>query len=172
MRQITQTVAGLLLLAGLVAARADVAATASNDAVMDAEAFADTASEALDVMAKEAEGRGMKGVAVIAFMPDGVPQGWHSRMRVVGGFVQGKSNVLGIAYGKVAEMANTLEDSGLAGRTPLKGEYGYRGGAIRRVPGGHLLAAFSGGSSDDDLAVANLGLDVLDAAERAAAVAR
>jgi hypothetical protein len=34
------------------------------------------------------------------------------------------------------------------------------------VIGGHLLAAFSGGKDTDDLDVANLGLDLLEAAAK------
>jgi hypothetical protein len=46
-------------------------------------------------------------------------------------------------------------------------QLGYKGGAIRKVTGGHLLAAFSGGKDTDDLDVANLGLDLLEKAMRA-----
>lgn len=126
-----------------------------------AERFEATAPAAIDAMVREARGRGMKGVAAVAFVPGGATGAWVSRMQVVDSFVLGGANVLGIAYGKLAEMADTLEDSGGKARPPLRGEYGYRGGAIRRVPGGYLLAAFSGGADTDDLAVANVGLDHL-----------
>lgn len=126
-----------------------------------AERFHADASKALDAMAGEAKKRSMKGVAVIAFVPGDATQGWTSHMRVVDSLVLGKANVLGVAYCKLSEMADTLTDSGSKVRPPLHGELGYRGGAIRKVDGGYLLAAFSGGKDTDDLDVANVGLDVL-----------
>jgi hypothetical protein len=130
--------------------------------------FEEAAAGALDWMVKEARTRGMKGVAVVAFAPGDATREWSSRMRVVESFVHGKANVLGIAYAKLSEMADTLEDSGRKTRPPLHGELGYKGGAIRKVPGGHLLAAFSGGKDTDDLVVANVGLDALEKALAAA----
>jgi len=125
------------------------------------ERFTAAAGKALDAMVKEAEARKMKGVAAIALVPGDKTLDWHSRMRVVDSLVQGKANVLAIAYCKLSEMADTLQDSGSKVRPALHGELAYRGGAIRKVPGGHLLAAFSGGKDTDDLAVANIGLDAL-----------
>ena len=127
-------------------------------------AFAETAAGALDAMVKEAQARGMKGVAVVAFVPGDETREWSSQMRVVGSFVHGKANVLAIAYCKLSEMADTLKDSGSKIRPTLHGELGYKGGAIRKIPAGHLLAAFSGGKDTDDLVVANAGLDVLEEA--------
>lgn len=125
-------------------------------------AFGGLAPKALDAMAAEAKARNMKGVAAIAFVPGDKTQGWISQMRVVDSMVLGKANVLGIAYCKLSEMADTLTDSGSKVRDTLHGELGYRGGAIRKVPGGYLLAAFSGGKDTDDLDVAKIGLDVLE----------
>ena len=133
-------------------------------AVDAAAAFSGTAERALDGMAKEAAARQMKGVAVIAFVPGDATRSWSSQMRVVDAFVLGQANVLGIAYAKMSEMADTLENSGGGKRPPHHGEFGYKGGAIRKVAGGHLLAAFSGGKDTDDLDVANLGLDLLEKA--------
>lgn len=135
-------------------------------AVDAAGAFSGTAEQALEAMAKEATARQMKGVAVIAFVPGDATRSWSSQMRVVDAFVLGQANVLGIAYAKLSEMADTLENSGSGRRPPHHGEFGYKGGAIRKVPGGHLLAAFSGGKDTDDLDVANLGLDLLERAVR------
>ena len=135
-------------------------------AVDAASAFNGAAEQALEAMAKEATARQMKGVAVIAFVPGDATRSWASQMRVVDAFVLGQANVLGIAYAKMSEMADTLENSGSGKRPPHHGELGYKGGAIRKVPGGHLLAAFSGGKDTDDLDVANLGLDLLEKALR------
>ena len=128
--------------------------------------FSGAAENALEAMAKEATARQMKGVAVIAFVPGDATRSWASQMRVVDEFVLGQANVLGIAYAKMSEMADTLENSGSGKRPPHHGELGYKGGAIRKVPGGHLLAAFSGGKDTDDLDVANIGLDLLEKALR------
>jgi hypothetical protein len=68
---------------------------------------------------------------------------------------------LGIAYTKAAEMADTLAHSGGGVRPPKKGEYGWRGGLVKKVKGGFLFAAFSGGPSSDDLKVSRAGLKVL-----------
>ena len=158
----------LLMAAGLAAAGRATA----QDAAGGGEQFTAAAGRALDAMVKEAENRKMKGVAAIAFVPGDKTLDWHSRMRVVDSLVQGKANVLAIAYCKLSEMADTLQDSGSKLRPPLHGELGYRGGAIRKVPGGHLLAAFSGGKDTDDLAVAVIGLDSLEKTLAEAAAAR
>jgi predicted membrane-bound mannosyltransferase len=127
-----------------------------------AAAFNRAAEQTLDAMVKEATARQMKGVAVIAFVQGDATRSWASQMRVVDALVLGQANVLGIAYAKMSEMADTLENSGSGKRPPHHGELGYKGGAIRKVTGGHLLAAFSGGKDTDDLDVANLGLDLLE----------
>jgi len=72
--------------------------------------------------------------------------------------VLGKSNVLGVAYTKAAEMADTLQNSGGGLRPPYKGEFGFKGGVIQKTSSGYLLAVFSGGKSEDDVAVAQAGL--------------
>ena len=38
------------------------------------------------------------------------------------------ANLLGIAYAKAAEMADTLKDSGSHVRPPMTGEFGWEGG--------------------------------------------
>ena len=137
-------------------------ATAEEPAKDAAARFHTDAPKALEAMVKDAKARSMKGVAAIAFVAGDTTQDWVSRMRVVDSLVLGKANVLGVAYCKLAEMADTLKDSGSKVRPPLNGELGYRGGAIRKVAGGYVLAAFSGGKDTDDLAVANIGLGVLE----------
>lgn len=137
-------------------------AVAQEPAATVADRFHADATKALDAMAAEAKARNMKGVAAIAFVPGDKTQGWTSHMRVVDSMVLGKANVLGVAYCKLSEMADTLTDSGSKVRDTLHGELGYRGGAIRKVAGGYLLAAFSGGKDTDDLDVAKIGLDVLE----------
>ena len=132
-------------------------------------AFNETADEALQAIRQRAEELNMKGVAIVAASQGDRVQSWLSKMLVVGIMKKGPTqdepemNLIAIAYSKAAEMADTLKASG--GRTPpLKGEFGWRGGVIARGKAGYLFAAFSGGSSADDVKAANAGLAVLKAA--------
>ncbi|MGC0775110.1 MAG: hypothetical protein WB543_19400, partial [Candidatus Acidiferrum sp.] len=68
------------------------------------------------------------------------------------------ANLLGIAYAKAAEMADTLKDSGSQVRPPMTGEFGWTGGVIVRGKSGYLIAAFSGGKSEDDVQVSRAGV--------------
>jgi uncharacterized protein GlcG (DUF336 family) len=68
------------------------------------------------------------------------------------------ANLLGIAYAKAAEMADTLKDSGSQVRSPMTGEFGWNGGMIVRGKSGYLIAAFSGGKSEDDVKVSRSGI--------------
>ena len=58
-------------------------------------------------------------------------------------------------------MAETLKNSGSAGRPPMTGETGWQGGLIKKGQAGYLIAAFSGGPSESDLKVSQAGLEVL-----------
>jgi len=73
---------------------------------------------------------------------------------------RGATNLLAIAYSKAAEMADTLEHSGGGSRPPLFGEHGFGGGRMAQAKTGVLLAAFSGGPSEDDALVSQAGLEV------------
>ncbi|MFI5380112.1 MAG: ABC transporter substrate-binding protein [Tepidisphaerales bacterium] len=127
------------------------------------------ADKALLAMTKRAEELKIKGVAVVAYIEGDSVKGWSSKMAVVGSLKNAPtdkdrgSNLLGIAYAKAAEMADTLKDSGSAGRPPMTGEFGWKGGLIAKVKTGYAIAAFSGGPSEDDLKVSRAGLDVLAA---------
>jgi len=72
-----------------------------------------------------------------------------------------KDNMLGIAYSKASEMADTHQNSGSGLRAVYRGELGYQGGLIQKVNSGYILAVFSGGASEQDLVVAKIGLDWL-----------
>jgi hypothetical protein len=107
------------------------------------------------------------GVAVLAYFDGDKPQSWDSRMLVVGrmkddakGTDKG-SNLLGIAYAKASEMADTLKDSGSQVRPPMTGEFGWQGGVIVPCGSGYLIAAFSGGKSEDDVLVSRAGVEAL-----------
>jgi hypothetical protein len=127
------------------------------------------ADKALESMRKRATELGIGGVAVVAYFEGERPQAWSSKMIVVDrmkdiptGDSKG-ANLLAIAYQKACEMADSLKASGEAGRPPMTGETGWKGGVIVRGKNGYLIAAFSGGPSEDDVKVSRAGVDVLRA---------
>jgi len=122
------------------------------------------AAAALQAMKARAEELKVGGVAVLAYFEGDKIQAWSSKMLVVGRLkdeptaTDKGANLLGIAYAKAAEMADTLKDSGSKVRPPMTGEFGWEGGVIVRVKTGYLIAAFSGGKSEDDVAASRAGL--------------
>jgi len=129
--------------------------------------FDTVADRALVTMEKRAGELKISGVAVVAYAEGDSIQGWSSKMVVVGRMKDAPTadskgnNLLGIAYAKAAEMADTLVDSGTSSRTPMTGEFGWQGGVIARTKTGYVIAAFSGGKSEDDKAVSQSGIAVL-----------
>ncbi len=129
--------------------------------------FDEVADTALLAMKKRAEQLDIKGVAVVACAEGETVTSWTSKMVVVGhlttnpGPNQKGNNLLGIAYTKAAEMADTLKDSGSKIRPPMIGEYGYQGGLVVKGKSCILIVAFSGGPSEDDLKVSHAGMDVM-----------
>lgn len=131
--------------------------------------FSEAADAALAAMRHSADEQGITGVAVVSYCEGDTIQSWTSRMLVVGRLKEDPSgtksgaNFLAIAYAKASEMAETLKDSGSKVRPPMAGEVGWVGGAILRGKTGYLIAAFSGGKSEEDLKVSHAGLDALGA---------
>jgi uncharacterized protein GlcG (DUF336 family) len=88
-------------------------------------------------------------------------------MLVVGNMIKPRSqdekgsNLLAVAYSKATEMASTLKDSGSGTRPILVGEVGWQGGVVLKGKAGVLIAAFSGGRSEDDVKISKAGLEVL-----------
>ena len=123
--------------------------------------FIEQADKCLALIEQVAQKLSIKGTAVMAYIPGEVTESWISKMKVVGNFTSGDSNTLGIAYTKASEMADTFKDSGSGIRKPLTGEYGWQGGLIKKVDSGYILAVFSGGSGEQDVAVSKEGLDLL-----------
>ncbi len=123
--------------------------------------FIKQADKSLALIEEAAYKISIKGVAVVAFIPGDVSESWISKMKVVGNLTTESANLLGIAYTKASEMADTHKDSGSGVRKVLSGELGYHGGLIRKVNSGYILAVFSGGSGEQDLEVAKIGLDWL-----------
>jgi hypothetical protein len=133
-----------------------------------ARSFAEQADKALLAMQQRAAELKVTGVAVVAYSEGDSVKSWSSKMVVVGNLTSGPSkndpagaNLLGIAYAKAAEMADTLKASGSAGRPPMKGEFGWQGGVVAKGRMGILIAAFSGGPSADDVKISQAGLAVL-----------
>jgi len=123
--------------------------------------FLAQADKSLALIEQAAQKISIKGVAIVAFIPGEATDSWTSKMKVVGHLTNNKDNLLGIASAKAAEMAATHQDSGSGVRETYSGELGYKGGLIKKVKSGYLIAAFSGGSSEQDLEVAKIGLDWL-----------
>lgn len=123
--------------------------------------FLKYAEKCLDVMEQTAKDNAVKGVAIISFIPGDQTESWVSRMKVIGALSSPKANFLGIASAKASEMAMTLVDSGSKTRSPLNGELGYKGGAIRKVNGGYIVSAFSGGPSEIDFKISTAGLNMI-----------
>ena len=133
--------------------------------------FGAVADKALVAMKKRAEALSIKGVAVVACSKGRTVKSWSSKMLVVGNLTAAPSpkspagsNFLAIACAKAAEMASTQKDSGSQVRPPMTGETGWKGGVVARGRSGLLIAAFSGGPSEDDVKVSRAGLKVLSAA--------
>jgi hypothetical protein len=133
----------------------------------DPKGFDKAADRALAAMQKRAAELNIGGAAVVAWFEGESIHSWVSKMVVVNHYkdepsgTNKGSNLLGIAYAKAAEMADTLKDSGSKVREPMTGEYGWQGGAIKRGKSGYWIAAFSGGKSEDDYQVSKAGLAVL-----------
>jgi hypothetical protein len=129
--------------------------------------FDEVADSAFMAMTKRAEELKIKGAAVVVYIEGDTTTSWSSKMVVVGSMKDAPTeksrgnNLLAIAYSKAAEMAETLKDSGKAGRPPMTGETGWQGGLIKKGKAGYLIAAFSGGPSESDLKVSQAGLEVL-----------
>jgi hypothetical protein len=123
-------------------------------------------TQALAAMKQKAAELNIAGVAVVSYAEGDTIQGWTSKMAVVGRMIDPKAsehgnNLLGIAYAKSAEMAETLQDSGTTKRPPMTGEFGWQGGVILKAKSGYIVVAFSGGKSEDDVEVSKAGLEVL-----------
>jgi type 1 glutamine amidotransferase len=131
--------------------------------------FDNFASGALEAMRKRAEQLGIGGVAVVAYFEGEQVHGWQSRMLVVGRMRDEPTadskgnNLLAFASQKAAEMADTLKNSGTQPAPLLNGELGWQGGVIARGRNGYLIAAFSGGKSEDDVQVSQAGIAALQA---------
>ncbi len=150
-----------VLLSGCSCDRGACSGNAHGTAWSGAVDFDHVAADALQAMKQRAEDLKATGAGIVAYIPGDTTTTWTSRMLVVGSFTGNNNNVLGIVYTKASEMADTLKDSGSGVRPKLNGENGWKGGVIRKVPGGYVLAAFSGAKSEDDVAFSTAGLEIM-----------
>ena len=120
--------------------------------------FIEHVDDCLDIMEQAAQKMLVTGVAVIAFIPGDVTTSWISKMKVVGVLANDEANFLGIANAKASEMANSYKNSGTSQQKPLTGEFGWQGGMIRKVKPGYILAAFSGGTGQQDAEISDEAL--------------
>jgi hypothetical protein len=127
----------------------------------DEQLFLNAADAALSEMEKKANETGIVGVAVLAYVPGERTAGWISRMKVVNAVGDDEANFLAIAYSKASEMVLTHRDSGSESRPMLRGEFAYKGGLIREVRSGYILATFSGAHWTLDLQVSETGIKYL-----------
>ena len=127
----------------------------------DEQLFLKEADAALSEMEKKANETGIVGVAVLAYVPGERTAGWISKMKVVNAVGNDEANFLAIAYSKASEMVLTHCDSGSESRPMLRGEFAYKGGVIREVRSGYILATFSGAHWTLDLQVSETGIKYL-----------
>ena len=138
----------------------------SDAAAQSIRAFDDLADKALLAMKQRAEESKSRVWHWWLLSRGDETASWTSKMLVVGHLKTDSStnnvgqNLLAIAYSKASEMADTLKPSGSGVRKPLKGEFGYQGGWIAECKTGHIIAAFSGGRSEQDVQVSKTGVEV------------
>jgi hypothetical protein len=159
----------LLMLTTLMMGSGPLATASGAAKPVDAKKFDRLATAALEAMRQKAAELKIQGVAVVSYAPGDSVQNWSSKMAVAGRMTDpaasdGKgNNLLGIAYAKSSEMARTLMDSGTVKGTPMTAEFFWQGGVIFKTKSGHLIVAFSGGKSEDDVQVSKAGLEVMKA---------
>lgn len=127
----------------------------------DSKVFLKHVDDCFSVMEEKANEMDVRGACILAYIPGDVSKTWISSMHIVGALQNGNANFLGIAYTKAAEMADTFKDSGSGVREALHGEFGYKGGTIKKIDSGYILAVFSGASGEQDLEIATKGLEKL-----------
>lgn len=135
--------------------------TTTKQEKMAEKTFIKHADEALALMKQEALTMDIKGVGLVCYIPGKETQSWISKMIVVKTTGSPRQNYIAVAHSKAAEMAETLMNSGSKVREAKSGEFGYIGGAIKKIDSGYLLASFSGATGEQDLAVSQKVLDWL-----------
>jgi hypothetical protein len=132
------------------------------------ENFQIAADKMIADMENHAKKLDVKGVILVAKM-DETGTSWISYMKAVKTMKDVPEfpeqheypgyNFIGIAYSKAAEMAETKLNSGSKIRVPYQGEFGYKGGLIKKVQSGFILTVFSGATSEQDFEIAQVGIN-------------
>lgn len=135
------------------------------------ENFQIVADKMIAEMVNHAKKLDVKGVILVAKM-DETGSSWISYMKTVKTIKDVPENpeqheypgynFIGIAYSKAAEMADTKMNSGSKIRLPYQGEFGYPGGAIKKVQSGFILTVFSGATGEQDFEIANIGINAFE----------
>jgi hypothetical protein len=116
---------------------------------------------ALEDMKAKAIEMGIEGVATASVLNNGDTVDWIGEMKVVGSYCNWKDgyNLVAVAWSKCGEVIATQADSGDPNHKTITGELGYAGGAYDEHEGCKLAFAFSGATSEEDLAVAKYGIE-------------
>jgi len=123
---------------------------------------------AIETLRRIAEQMDLKGFGGVLAFREGETI-WNPALVVVDDFQRGRkpdgdendhgANYAAVSFSKFAEMMETRANSGTTkDRPPKKGEFGYRGGVILEEGEIIMFAFFSGGSEDEDVAVASAAI--------------
>ena len=118
-----------------------------------------TLAEILERMSAKASEMNLRGISVAGYFD--ANKSLISQTKDCGKMFENNFNSLAVAFSKIAEMCDTLKNSGSQVRPPYKGEFGWPGGAIKQVGAIYFVAAFSGATGEDDLAIAECGLAIV-----------
>ena len=122
--------------------------------------------DSCEAMDKKAREMNMQGVAVASLLPPGEDVNWIGEMKVVDTPYNAEGgdrgwNLVAIAWSKAGEVIATGANSGNPDRNCMVGELNFVGGAYGEANGYKFAFAFSGGTSEDDLVVAQHGIEVI-----------
>ncbi len=115
----------------------------------------------LDDMEKKALEMKVQGVGVACFLDASISEvDWIGEMKVVETPYNLKEgwNLVAIAWSKAGEVIASAANSGNPDRVKIMGELGFVGGAYEECDGYKLAFAFSGGTSEADLEIAEYGI--------------
>lgn len=114
----------------------------------------------LEDMEKKALEMNVQGVAVACFLGEKSDVDWIGEMKIVQTPYNLKEgwNLVAIAWSKAGEVIASEANSGDPNREKIMGELGFVGGAYEEFMGCKLAFAFSGGTSEADLEIAEYGI--------------
>ena len=133
------------------------------------------AVRAMEAKAREMGLVGVAGVLVLERRRDDRhwrPQLWSPLLCVVDAYARPAApesrgiddtgtNYAAVVFAKLAEMVYSLMNSGESKEPPQKGTFGWPGGVCVVKDSVYLFAAFSGGTGEQDVEVAQVGMRVL-----------